>query len=117
MSDSTTFQAIGGVVMLVGVWIFVTDQRAGENSAKAGPLELKVSTPTIVFFLVGACLFCFPFTQWFHQPMKLEPPTSASDIRAGDLDVGEKNPAVENGHDVSSTDTAAGTKNAERWID
>jgi hypothetical protein len=77
MSNAAIFQTVGVIAMIVGVLLSLREQPKGEASGKAGPLEFKVTTPSLLFFLVGSGLFCFPFTRWFIKE-DATPPESQS---------------------------------------
>jgi hypothetical protein len=74
MSDAAIFQAIGGIVMAVGVIVFLLHKGGGGNSLKVLGVEASFSAPSLMIFLIGAGLFAFPFTSGFHPREKAATP-------------------------------------------
>jgi len=90
MSDAAIFQVLGAVVMAVGVALFIYDKREGSNALKAAGVEVSLSTPSLIIFVIGAGLFCFPFTAAFRDRSK---------------EMGRETPVNQNNADAISNET------------
>lgn len=70
-------QVLGGVLVAVGLFLFVKDQMDGKPSESATTSVWKINLsgpPALVLTFLGAVIFLFPFSGFFKNPANPNPP-------------------------------------------
>lgn len=77
---------LGGLVVLVGLALFVIDQIDGKEGGPGSSIaawKINLSgPPALVLVLIGILVFVFPFSPFFNNPEDPNPPTPTTTISA-----------------------------------
>jgi hypothetical protein len=91
ITPAIVFQVSGAAIMVVAFILFSMNKGSGHNAVRVPGVEIQVSTPSVLMLLLGAALFVFPYSPWFHVPSANPPaPAAATNVTTSAGKMGDK---------------------------